>query len=210
MGKKGAFTSAKSGVAIAKFIGDKSQIATANFFLAQAALMCNRLPDALDAAMSAETSFEEIGDTTGQAHSCITHAEVIMMDKPDEEALEQAKELGEHALELGRQAQDADVEDRAIKLLQSIQAQSGKQAAGPSEADLQMQLMQMQIAAGGAGSAAVAEKKGLDPAWVQGIVNQTAMGALATDEELHLDSPLMESGMDSCLVLHSGMHSTSS
>merc|ERR1712060_307601 len=153
--KKGAFTAAKSGVAIAKFIGDKTQIATASFFLAQAALMCNRLPDALDAATNAETAFEEIGDTTGQAHSCITHAEVIMMDKPDEEAMEQAKELGEHALELGRQAQDADVEDRAIKLLQSIQAQSGKQAAaGPSETDLQMQLLQLQAAAGG-GSAAV-------------------------------------------------------
>merc|ERR1712113_1027459 len=95
--------------------------------------------------------FEEIGDTVGQAHSLITHADIIMMDKPDEDALEQAKDLGEHALELGRQAQDADVEDRAIKLLQSIQAQSGKKDAGPSEADLQMQLMQMQLAAGGGG-----------------------------------------------------------
>jgi len=195
--KKGAFTSAKSAAAIAKFIGDKGQLATASFYLAQASVLCQRFPDALDAAMTAEATFEEIGETVGQAHSLITHAEVLMADKPDEEALEKAKELGEHALELSRQAQDADAEDRAIKVLQSIQAQSGKQAAGgPSEADLQMQLMQMQIAAGG-GSAAVAEKKGLDPAWVSNIVNQTALGALATDEELHLDSPLMESGMDS-------------
>merc|ERR1712217_379128 len=49
----------------------------------------------------------------------------------------------------------------------------------------------------GGGGAAVAEKKGMDPEHVRQIVNSTALGSLATDEEIHIDSPLMESGMDS-------------
>merc|ERR1712190_617698 len=46
-------------------------------------------------------------------------------------------------------------------------------------------------------AAAAPAKKGLDPAHVKDIVSKTVLASLATDDEVHEDSPLMETGMDS-------------
>merc|ERR1719414_1700265 len=73
---------------------------------------------------------------------------------------------------------------------------------------MMMQQMQMmptqggggegQIAQAGAPASAVASKpKGLDPAFVRKQLMTFVKDVMATDDELELDSPFMEAGMDS-------------
>lgn len=45
--------------------------------------------------------------------------------------------------------------------------------------------------------AAVPEQKGLDPAYVRKSLAAMVKDAIASDEELELDSPFMDAGMDS-------------
>merc|ERR1712117_80433 len=72
-----------------------------------------------------------------------------------------------------------------------------------------MQQMQMMPAQGGGGdggqvaqagapvSAVAAKPKGLDPAFVRKQLMTFVKDVMATDDELELDSPFMEAGMDS-------------
>merc|ERR1719188_881887 len=56
--------------------------------------------------------------------------------------------------------------------------------------------MDRDVAASGAGE--VATKQGMDPAYVSQVVAECVKATvLAEEDEIHLDSPLMEMGMDS-------------
>jgi len=106
--------------------------------------------------------------------------------------LEKAEEYVNSGLELARQSQDSTTEDRALQLLESLYGPAEEEMAAVQE------IAAVQVAAGPASVAVEAAKKGLDPEWVRQIVENTAKQAVAAeDDELHMDAPLMESGMDS-------------
>jgi len=182
-----ALAHAKSAVALAKWMDDKVQLGIASTYLAQAHIVSGRFKEALRAATEAEALFQELGDELEQAHALVIMAEVSAMEKKNDEAVD----LANRSLELARAVGDTQVEDRALKVIDGILGKP-KLAAQPQE--------QFYIEAAPQAYESVAQapaKQGLDPAYVKEIVGKTVAASLATDEEVHEDSPLMETGMDS-------------
>jgi len=186
-----ALAHAKSSTVLAKWMGDKVQLGIALTFLSQAHIVGGHLKEALKAATEAEEIYQELGYETEQAHVLVIMAEVLAHLKKNEEAVDTAT----RALELSRAVQDWMVEDRAITVIDSIKGKQQAAAAAPQQDAVQFQIEAQPNAAE---SVQAPAKKGLDPAWVKDIVNKTVLASLAADEdEVHEDSPLMETGMDS-------------
>merc|ERR1711972_986369 len=107
---------------------------------------------------------------------------------------EQAEEFANRAKDYAKQAKNDGAESVADAVLKAIQGGS-QQDADPNQ---MMMLMMQQQQMAMAGSSAVAEKKGLDQDFVmQTVAACVKATVVADDDEIHLDSPLMEMGMDS-------------
>lgn len=132
-----------------------------------------------------------MGSKPGEAGATALVAEAFYAKGDNDKAVDVANK----AIALAQKCKDTVTESRASGLIDQIQGvpmMGGMDwfwAGGGG--------MDMMPASGGDGGGGAVEKKGMDPEHVKNIVNQTAMGSLATDEEIHLDSPLMESGRDS-------------
>merc|ERR1712217_691351 len=137
-------------------------------------------------ATEAEALFEEQGNELDQAHALVVMAEVSALDKKSDEAVD----LANRALDLARALNDIQVEDRAIKVIDDIVGKPKQQ-----EVVQQQQFFIEEQTFQSVAQAPV--KSGMDPAYVKEIVSKTVLASLATDEEVHEDSPLMETGMDS-------------
>ncbi|CAJ1370517.1 unnamed protein product [Effrenium voratum] len=178
----------RSAIALAKRNDDPHAEASAMAHLAHALAILNRGQEGLATCKRAEDLFRECGAVGQQASAACLSAEIanLMGNKG------KAMELANRALELARRAEDTEVEGRVggvMELIKGVQKQQVVQevyddsmpAAGP-------------MAASAAGPAV---PKGLDPDMVQtklmSVVEQVAGG----DDEVHLDTPLMESGLDS-------------
>jgi len=172
---------------------DKYQEGVSLVFLSQARLLNARFSEALKAASRAEQLFNELGDQVQEARAAVIVAQVHIFD-PKKES--KAEELATKALELARAAKDFQAEDGAIRILEAIYAK--RQAALP--------VVQAEAAAGAerdagvaAASSAVAaiEPKGLDPDMVRPKVFEVVRNVTGTEDEVNLDTPLMDTGMDS-------------
>ncbi|CAJ1359923.1 unnamed protein product [Effrenium voratum] len=177
----------RSAIALAKRNDDPHAEASAMAHLAHALAILNRGQEGLATCKRAEDLFRECGAVGQQASAACLSAEIanLMGNKG------KAMELANRALELARRAEDTEVEGRVggvMELIKGVQKQQVQEvyddsmpAAGP-------------MAASAAGPAV---PKGLDPDMVQtklmSVVEQVAGG----DDEVHLDTPLMESGLDS-------------
>jgi tetratricopeptide (TPR) repeat protein/acyl carrier protein len=182
---------AKDALSTAKKVNDKALVATATYTVALVNTTLGNGDEALKGANLSVDLFTELGSKTGEAGATTLVAEAFYAKGENDKAVDVAQK----AIALAQKCKDLVTENRAsglVDLIQGVPMMGGDWffAGG----GMPMDMMPM---SGGDGGGAVAEKKGMDPEYVKGIVNQTALGALATDDEIHLDSPLMESGMDS-------------
>lgn len=183
-----AVASAKSALALARWMGDKVQIGLSLIFLAQSHILANHTGEALRHAAEAQALFAELGDAAEEAHSLIIMAEIYAEDGKDDQAVEFANK----GLTLARQVGDYGLEDRAITVVNDI---IGKKAQ--PEQKSQQQIEYQAEAAVSTTAVAAPAKQGLDPEWVKETVTKMIQQSLAGDEEVHEDSPLLEAGMDS-------------
>jgi len=183
-----AMKAAKDALQTAKKVDDKTLIATATYTVALVNVTLGNGAEGLKGANLAVELFTELGSKSGGAGATALVAEAFYQMGENDKAVDVAQK----AIALAQKCKDTVSENRASGLIDLIQ---GVPMGGDFFFAGGMDMMPMMAASGGAPEAV--EKKGMDPEYVKGIVNQVAMGSLATDEEIHLDSPLMESGMDS-------------
>jgi len=182
---------AQEAMVIAKRNEDPYAEASAMAHLAHAMAILNRGQEALGTCRRAEDLFREAGAVSEQASTVCLSAEVanLMGNKP------KALDLANRALELARRAEDGQVEGRILGVMEHIK---GVQKQVQQEIPDQMFADPGAAAAAGAASAGPAVPKGLDPMMVQQklmtVVEQVSGGG---EDEVHLDTPLMESGLDS-------------
>jgi len=182
-----AMKAAKEALSIARKLNDRALIASATYCIALVNTAMNNTDDALKGANQSIELFKELKSKEGEVGATALVAEAYYANSQNDKAVD----IAQKALTLAQKYKDTVAENRAaelINLIQGVPQFEWFDAGGGMGLDV--------MAASGGGEDAV-EKKGLDPEYVKQTVAATAMGALATDEEIHMDSPLMESGMDS-------------
>mmetsp|Transcript_23719 Transcript_23719/g.54790 ORF Transcript_23719/g.54790 Transcript_23719/m.54790 type:complete len:847 (-) Transcript_23719:27-2567(-) len=183
-----ANSAAKVVNSIAKFTGDKQQLGLSLMHTASSRAVQGRMPEALKAAAKAEKIFKVIGDQALQAHAMMLQAELQMAEAEPKKL--QIERVVTRALELARSSGDIQAEDRGLLLLQRIMGSSAAMAPVEEEEE---------EVVGAASSVAVQEKKSaFTIEYITQIVQASVEATLAGEgEDVTLDSPLMESGMDS-------------
>jgi tetratricopeptide (TPR) repeat protein/acyl carrier protein len=182
-----AMKAAKEAVSISRKVNDRAMIASATYTVALVNTAMNNTEEALKGANQSIELFKDLKSKEGEVGATVLVAEAYYAASQNDKALD----IAQKALTLAQKYKDSVAEMRAADLVNLIQGVPQFEY-GMFDGGMGMDL----VAASGAGEEAV-EKKGMDPEFVKQTVAATAMGALATDEEIHLDSPLMESGMDS-------------
>lgn len=183
---------ARQAIGLSTLSEDKFQEGVSLVFLAQARLLNARFSEALKAASKAELMFNGQGDKVMEARAAVIVAQVHSFD---EKKQDKAEELANRALELARRANDYQAEDAAIKILEGIYSKQ-QAALPPSEVRYDVPVQGVEDVAA-ASSAAVAEPKGLDPEVVRPKVFDVVKNVTGTEDEVYLDTPLMDTGMDS-------------
>merc|ERR1712151_971491 len=182
-GAEKALKSAQEALKTAKKSDDKSLIAASIYMIGTAQMVSGRMDAALKAADEAAPIFTQLGDKGGELACVILHAEVYTL-KGD---TEKARALANKALADAKANGDQLAEFRLYNVMQRLQkdaprTQQTQAAAAPAQA---------------AQATAVAKKPGLDPAATQKLVMNIVANAVGDDDDIHLDSPLMDSGLDS-------------
>jgi len=203
-GAEKAVRPAREAVTVAKATGKRSLVSTCLYQLAEVQLMSYQLGPAMSSAKEALDKFREADDKAGEAGAVILIAETHYAGGKHDKAEETVKE----GIDLAAECADSRKESYGKALLQQIQdsrraQQEAAMAARPAMMPMGMPMLPPQ-AGGGSGdtpaaSSAVVESKqvGLDPAMVSATVQEMAKQAIGVDDELFLDSALMDSGMDS-------------
>lgn len=195
-GSERSLKPAKEAFKVAKSIGAGKLMGMAMHQTAYVLLVTVKPDDALKAAREAVDIFRQVDERAREAGSVILIAEIYHSKNEDEKALDAANE----GLMLAKACGDPKKEKDANKLVEQI---AGKKFAYYQPYPGDMPAMPQQAEGGGGGGAAaassVAEVKqvGLDPGMVQATVSEMAKQAIGVDDELFLDSALMDSGMDS-------------
>merc|ERR1719401_2335150 len=182
--------SARHAIGLSTMSDDKLQEGISLVFLAQARMLNSRYGDALKASSKAETIFRDCGEKVMEARAAALVAQVHAFN-PKQET--KAEELANKALELARAAKDFEAEDAAIRILEAIYAR--QQASAPAPEMVYQLTEEVQVA--GASSAAVEVKKGLEPEDVRPKVLEVVKNVTGGEEEVMMDTPLMDTGMDS-------------
>mmetsp|Transcript_108899 Transcript_108899/g.259860 ORF Transcript_108899/g.259860 Transcript_108899/m.259860 type:complete len:746 (-) Transcript_108899:64-2301(-) len=203
-GAEKAVRPAREAVTVAKATGKRSLMSTCLYQLAEVQLMSYQLGPAMTSAKEALDKFREGGDKPGEAGAVILIAETHYAGGKHDKAEETVKE----GIELAAECSDQRKESYGKALLQQIQdsRQAQQQAAQAAARPMGMPMMLPPQAGGApaagaapAASSAVVEAKqvGLDANMVTSTVQEMARQAIGVDDELYLDSALMDSGMDS-------------
>mmetsp|Transcript_33281 Transcript_33281/g.75852 ORF Transcript_33281/g.75852 Transcript_33281/m.75852 type:complete len:848 (+) Transcript_33281:75-2618(+) len=183
-----AKSKALSGVAIAKWMGDKSQEGLAQLYLAHSESAYARFSEGFEAAKLAAELFAEVGDRPSEVHARVAACEILDMTRQNRDivAIEKA---ANQALELASSLGDKESEARAQRVLDNCKTKvEEKEEVKVATA----------VALPSAQSAAVVEaKSSLDPDFVKAIVAQATADTLTDVDGVSEDSPLMDSGMDS-------------
>ncbi|CAK0830427.1 unnamed protein product, partial [Prorocentrum cordatum] len=190
-----ALKTAKEALAQAKKLDDRFLLGSAVYAVAQVQVALGQNEEALKGANQAVELFRSIEAQRAESDAIVLVAEVYLASGD----LNRCVDVAEKAVGLAQKCKDVGVENRAYEVLGRVQhfsSQSGAAAATKEEVKEE----QPEAEEGGEeaeAEEAVEEVKGLDLAHVQRIVNEITLSSLAADEEVHLDAPLMETGMDS-------------
>jgi len=191
-----AVRAATEAVAGAAKVGEKSLRGTALYWKAQVLLMAEKFPDSQRTAGEAEALFRGLQNEQGQGACLHLIGNLQVISRQSEQALN----TFDRALALAQAAGDADLEYEVAQSIHNIQSElQPKQAEGAAAAQAAVVAMPSEGAGEGAAaaSAVVAAPKGLDPAFVRKQLFQFCKDVMASEEELELDSPFMEAGLDS-------------
>jgi len=191
-----ALKTAKEALAQAKKLDDRFTLGSAVYAVAQVQVALGQNDEALKGANQAVELFRAIEAQRAEADAIVLVAEVYLASGD----LNRCVDVAEKAVGLAQKCKDVGVENRAYEGLGRVQhfsTQSG--AAAATKEEVKEEKEEDADAGGEEGEAeeAVEEVKGLDLTHVQRIVNEITLSSLAADEEVHLDAPLMETGMDS-------------
>jgi len=175
---------AKDTVALAKKVAHGRLNGPALFWQGQV-LNISLSPDAMAAASGALSSFQREGDRLGEAHATFLLAQCNLSsgNRP------KAEELLQSALTIFVEVGDADGQ----ALVQTMMMQSRPMEMGSF---MPMMPMANQGGAGASMGAGQEIKKGPDPLVVKNKIRQLVGEALDADE-ISMDTPLMDSGLDS-------------
>ncbi|CAK0874214.1 unnamed protein product [Prorocentrum cordatum] len=182
-----AVKSAKEALSTARKVEDRFLMGVATYCVGQTQVALGGFEDALKAADQAVDLFRAIQATRAEADAIGLVAEVHLASGNKAKAVD----VAEKALALAQTIQDTNIEARALEIIQRVQGVPGGAEAHQADPDAE------EAADTPALEAPKEEKKGMDPAHVHDIVMRETLGSLASDEEVSLDVPLMEAGMDS-------------
>jgi len=179
---------------------DQSLQASVLFWRAEVFIWTFRGQEALSSAGLAEKIFAKMGNLAGQVHTQVLMADLhLMMNQK-----EKAKAVAKAALELATSMLDGQDEEAAcLAVLERIE---GKKDAPVQVVQVVQQIMQeegsvqqvQQFVPQARSVAVVQAPKGLDPAVARSKIKTLVMNVIADDDEdLELDNPLMEAGVDS-------------
>mmetsp|Transcript_19666 Transcript_19666/g.52193 ORF Transcript_19666/g.52193 Transcript_19666/m.52193 type:complete len:845 (+) Transcript_19666:67-2601(+) len=184
--------SATDAVSLSGKTGDRSLQATARYWRASLLGATGRVQDAARSAEEAESFFKKAEDARGQALSLLLRGSCsnAMGNKRE------AKEFVEAALDMAGTLGDKEMEADAAKLLDTIEGRDRNAPVVQQIQYVQQTGDDMPVAAA-APVSVVAKPKGLDPGYVRKQLMTFVKDVMSTDDELELDSPFMEAGMDS-------------
>jgi len=183
----------KEAVVLAKKAGDKTILGWAQLKLSQMYLCHGREEDAIKASDDASKNFKANGHETRGEIMCMLSSAQAYFHLDD---MSKATDLSHKAIEKAKASMDPENENAANEILEAIQAKQG--GGGPQqhqeiEQDSTPQQSVQQIQS----SAQPLAKPALDPAVVMQMVRETLSASVGDDADVHLDTPLMEAGMDS-------------
>mmetsp|Transcript_59653 Transcript_59653/g.151150 ORF Transcript_59653/g.151150 Transcript_59653/m.151150 type:complete len:857 (+) Transcript_59653:102-2672(+) len=200
-GMEKALRPAKEAYTIAKTLskGKNTYMGHALYTISSVQLMNARLNEAMSTARDAVDIFRAFGDKGSEAAAIVQIAEIHYASGSQDKALDAANE----GLAIAQQIRHKSTEDRAAELVEKIQGRPRLSFEAVGGAVGAMVAPEAGGAAGGApaaeaaASAVAVQPKGLDPEEVERTVQEMAKAAIGLDDAVYLDSPLMDSGMDS-------------
>mmetsp|Transcript_56085 Transcript_56085/g.120804 ORF Transcript_56085/g.120804 Transcript_56085/m.120804 type:complete len:598 (+) Transcript_56085:49-1842(+) len=193
-----AYEAVTEAVTIAEKMGDLHMCAQAEHMNARVLLVIDEADRGLAAAQEATFIFHKLGNEKKEVEALLVTAQCFHKINS---AKNWAANAAFDALDIAKKLKDEELEETCAKVMTDIGIYMRASGVTPE----MMAMMQSQApaggevaAAGGAQSAIVeAKPKGLDPEEVAATVQAIAREAIGIDEGLYLDSPLMDSGMDS-------------
>jgi len=194
--RENAHEAAQLAAAAAHRARDRRQRGQAQLYRAMAS---SSHEGAVDAVEKALLFLRETKDWSGEARALTLRA--YLHDNVGE--TDRALEVANLGLDVAQGCEDEQAEKEAEEAIKQIEASQAKKAAAAAPvpqvmtqaiADIGAPQVMMQAPAS---AVVVPAKAGLDPKQTVAKVKSLVADAIAMDEEVEIDSPLMESGMDS-------------
>lgn len=180
---------AREAAALARKMGDKQMTGIATYSVAQCHAVAGRTGAAVQAATEARNLFHETWDRQGEAMAILMLGESLVLDGQTDDG----KRVSKEAQEMFQSINDQEGVDKAEKTLQQIQEILGAPAAPTArEAEHVPQAESVAV---------VAKKATLGREEAIRISKAVVMESIGGDEEVTLDDPLMESGLDSLATI---------
>jgi len=186
-----ALRSGEKSVVLARKSGAAAFLASTLHTLAQVLNACGYGDRALDAAREAETLFQDAGEQSRAANALVVAADACVL-QGDRQA---ATEMANRAATLFKDFGDADGEELARSVLRG----TGAEAARSQQAALEAGDQAMSEEA--VSAAAVPAKAAMDLQVATTMARETVLQAIGGEEEVDLDSPLMDVGLDSLAAI---------
>lgn len=185
-----AFEAVKMAMVLSAKAGDLAIHASVLYWKAEVLTWAYRTPEAVKTAKEAAKLYEKVGESKGLVMTSILIGEMlVLLNKKSE-----GKDYGEKALELAKSSPALEVfVSPAESLLEKL-----------VEKKVVMQAVEMAPAAGGAApaaaaasAAAVVAKPTMDWPVVKAKITELVKSVLTDDEDVEIDTPFMEAGIDS-------------
>jgi hypothetical protein len=191
-----AFKAAKDALGMAKRSDNRHLMGMANIQVTRCHLTNGRLDKALDSSQEALDNLREVNDRQQEAVALALNAEVLMVQKE----LEKAEGVARRAISLAQSVRDSGAEQYAAAVLNGIfEAEASLRTASalpaiPTVAATEGVSAPIAAVASVAAPDVVAT---LDHAEVTATILNIAKDVVGDADDLHLDSGLMDAGMDS-------------
>jgi len=203
-GRAKALKPAQEALSMARKLGDQGLLGSALYSIGTVHMMTGKIGDAMQAANEARSVFHKLTDKQSETLVVLLIAETQYAKGDNDKAKEKATE----ALEMAKLIGDAGSEMAANALLERLKpppapVQYMQYAPPPGAEGMPAPAAAAAPAAGdapAASAAAVVKEAGLDPV----IIQQTVMEAVKQvvgEGDVEVDSPLMDSGLDSLSAL---------